>query len=114
MNRPMNQIANLVSQNTESSHRGLFNFATALAAALWCGLFTRPTVGDDAPRASQANAASDSAGEPRSNSRQNQQSGHEDVVRHHAALGVLLGKSDDGIGIVGVLPGSAAERSPPA
>ncbi len=41
----------------------------------------------------------------------NEQSNSEGHVRHHSTLGVLLSTSDDGVIIVGVIPGSPAERA---
>ena len=36
---------------------------------------------------------------------------NDDHVRHHASLGILMGSSDRGVSIVGIIPGSAAEQA---
>ena len=43
-----------------------------------------------------------------SNREQNPRSDSDDHVRHHAALGVLLGNSQNGVSVVGIIPGSPA------
>ena len=44
-----------------------------------------------------------------SNREKNSQSDSDDHVHHHAALGVLIGNSQDGVSVVGIIPGSPAE-----
>ena len=39
------------------------------------------------------------------------QAAQDDAVRHHAALGVLVSRSEDGVHVIGIMPGSPAERS---
>ncbi len=62
-----------------------------------------------------ASAAEPSAGrdqsEGQSTREKKPQSDSDDHVRHHAALGVLTGNSENGVSVVGLIPGSPAERA---
>jgi membrane-associated protease RseP (regulator of RpoE activity) len=65
----------------------------------------------DKPRSS-ASSAIERTPDPEQRLRdKNDRSGDDDSVRHHGALGVLLSKSEDVVTVVGVIPGSPAERA---
>ncbi len=73
--------------------------------------------GGENENSDRSNRSTASAGDPatgrdqpqnQSNRGQNPGSDSDDHVRHHAALGVLIGTSTDGVSVVGIIPGSPA------
>lgn len=69
--------------------------------------------GAAAPAATPASApaASKTAQAAPARREQNRPPAADDHVRHHGALGVLLGASGEGVSVVGVMPDSPAERA---
>lgn len=72
--------------------------------------------GDESDNSDSTKSSASPASEPtkvpkQPNREKNDRIVGDDSVRHHAALGVLLSKSADGVTVVGVIPGSPAERA---
>jgi len=65
----------------------------------------------DKPESSASLASERTPDADQRNRDKNDRSGGDDSVRHHGALGVLLSTSEDAVTVVGVIPGSPAERA---
>jgi len=65
----------------------------------------------DKPKGSVSSVSERTANPDQKSREKNDPSGDDDSVRHHAVLGVSLTRSAEGVTIVGVIPGSPAERA---
>jgi membrane-associated protease RseP (regulator of RpoE activity) len=87
----------------------------ACLTALGVGLvLANSGFGDDNQKSDKPKASASSAGErppdaDQRNRENNFQFRGDENLRHHGALGVFLSKSEDGVTVVGVIPGSPAE-----
>ena len=96
--------------------RGAFPGTACLAAVIGSVAFTNFSFAKDGedPGASAPAATATAQRVPASEKgapAQSDRSGDEGHVRHHGSLGVLLSKSDDGVVVVGLMPGSPAEQA---
>jgi len=89
----------------------------ACLTAFGVGLaLTNTGFGDDTQKPDKPESSARSASErtPDADQRdreKNVQFRGDESLRHHGALGVFLSKSEDGVTVVGVIPGSPAERA---
>lgn len=94
----------------------LWHAGSILALGGWVSLAGASLGGENESRGpsnrSAASASESSTGrqqqQSQSNRRQEPRSDSDDHVHHHAALGVLIGNSQDGVSVVGIIPGSPA------
>src|SRR5262249_33544500 len=88
----------------------------AVLLVIGAGLMAVQAVGDEKEGAAKStNAVSPAnargAAADQATPAQKKRDNGESHVHHHGSLGVLLSKSDEGVIVVGVLPGSAAARA---
>jgi hypothetical protein len=113
MRRLMTVLANDTSMlQTNVVHAPLVRLACLTALGLSLAVANSGLSAENENSDKSKSSVTERAANPDQHNRdKNDRSDGDDSVRHHAVLGVSLTKSAEGVTVVGVIPGSAAERA---
>ncbi len=108
-----NDVSSRLRMNVKQAPLMRIACLTALGVGL---VVAKSSLGDESETSEKEKGGAPSSSEGATNSNEtprakNSHSVTDDHVRHHGALGVLLSKATDGVSVVGVIPGSPAERA---